>query len=269
MVLNLGTCGFGDWADLKPGHAGRAGTIGCAGPSNRDVPCPPGPEHEQASGCLHSGPVLRYGTAMDVREALLRAAVKVFAEVGTRGATTRRIASEAGVNEVTLFRHFRSKEELLQAALEHQARQVVSTHVLPAEPVDPRRELVDWCRAHHRALYKVRALIRKSMSEFEEFPEHCSQGMQASIRIANDLSAYLRRLKQTGLATGDWNDRAATAMLMGAIFTDAMGRDTMPERYPYSMRESVEHYVDLLLAAIGVRPAALAGPSSVRGKALS
>ena len=43
-------------------------------------------------------------------------------------------------------------------------------------------------------------------------------------------------------------------MLMGAIFTDAMGRDTMPERYPYSMRDAVEHYVDLLLGAIGARP---------------
>ena len=46
---------------------------------------------------------------MDVREALLKSATKVFAEVGSRGATTRRIAQEAGVNEVTLFRHFQSK----------------------------------------------------------------------------------------------------------------------------------------------------------------
>ncbi len=54
---------------------------------------------------------------MDVRDSLLRAATSVFAEVGTRGATTRRIAREAGVNEVTLFRHFKSKDELIQAAL--------------------------------------------------------------------------------------------------------------------------------------------------------
>ena len=45
-------------------------------------------------------------------------------------------------------------------------------------------------------------------------------------------------------------------MLMGAIFADAMGRDTMPERYPYAMRDAVDHYVHLLLDAIGVaRPA--------------
>ncbi len=42
---------------------------------------------------------------------------------------------------------------------------------------------------------------------------------------------------------------------MGAIFSDAMGRDTMPERYPGSMRDAVERYVDLLLAAIGAHRA--------------
>jgi AcrR family transcriptional regulator len=55
---------------------------------------------------------------MDVREALLKAAIKVFAETGSRGATTRRIAQEANVNEVTLFRHFKSKDDLLRAALQ-------------------------------------------------------------------------------------------------------------------------------------------------------
>ena len=55
--------------------------------------------------------------AMDVREALLKAAIKAFSEAGMRGATTRRIAQEAGVNEVTLYRHFRSKDDLIDAAL--------------------------------------------------------------------------------------------------------------------------------------------------------
>ena len=90
------------------------------------------------------------------------------------------------------------------------------------------------------------------MGEFEEHPDNCTHGMQASIRIANDLSGYLGRVREKGLASGEWDARAATAMLMGAIFSDAMGRDTTPERYPYSMRDAVERYVDLLLNAIGV-----------------
>jgi AcrR family transcriptional regulator len=194
---------------------------------------------------------------MDVREALLRAAIKVFAETGSRGATTRRIAQEADVNEVTLFRHFKSKDDLLRAALQFFASQATERS-LPEDPQDPRAELIEWCRAHHRELYKVRALIRRSMGEFEEHPDNCTHGMQASIRIATDLSGYLSRVRRKGLATGDWDERAATAMLMGAIFSDAMGRDTTPERYPYSMRDAVERYVDLLLNAIGAAtPAAV------------
>ncbi len=188
---------------------------------------------------------------MDVRQALLRAAVKVFAETGTRGATTRRIALEAGVNEVTLFRHFRSKDDLMAAALEAFASQAVQ-RALPDPPVDPERELGDWCRAHHRELHKVRALIRKSMGEFEQYPANCTHGLRASVRIADELTDYLERLKRAKLATGDWDARAAAAMLMGAIFTDAISRDTVPERYPYSMRQATDKYVRLLLDALGV-----------------
>jgi AcrR family transcriptional regulator len=191
---------------------------------------------------------------MDVREALLEAAIKVFGEAGMRGATTRRIAQEAGVNEVTLFRHFKSKDELLHAALQAFAS-AIQTRTLPDEPLHPRDELLEWCRAHHRELHKHRSLIRKAMSEHEEHPGHCASGMEASIRIAQTLTDYLTRLKRRGFAPGNWDARAATNMLMGAIFSDAMGRDTMPERYPGSMRDAVERYVDLLLTAIGARPA--------------
>jgi AcrR family transcriptional regulator len=188
---------------------------------------------------------------MDVRDALLKAAIKVFAETGTRGATTRRIAQEAGVNEVTLFRHFQSKDELIRAALQYFV-QHLTHHRLPDEPRDPAAELTAWCRDHHRQLYRLRSLIRKMMAEYEERPEQCQQGMQASIRLANELTFYLRQLKVQGLASGDWDERAAAAMLMGALFTDALGRDTMPERYPYAMRDAVEKYVQLFLSGVGV-----------------
>jgi AcrR family transcriptional regulator len=191
---------------------------------------------------------------MAVRDALLSAAITVFAEMGLRGATTRRIAQAANVNEVTLFRHFKSKDDLIQAALAHFVAQI-ETRTLPDQPVDPRSELLDWCRQHHRELHKRRAFIRKAMSEYEEHPSHCAHGMKASVRVADELTHYLGRIKRLGLAPGEWDERAAANMLMGAIFSDAMGRDTMPERFPHSMRRAVELYVDLLVSAIGAHAA--------------
>jgi AcrR family transcriptional regulator len=50
---------------------------------------------------------------------ILAAAETVFSRDGFQGATTHEIAQQAGVNEVTIFRHFHTREELLGATLEH------------------------------------------------------------------------------------------------------------------------------------------------------
>jgi AcrR family transcriptional regulator len=84
-----------------------------------------------------------------------------------------------------LFRHFKSKDDLLEALsiLCCQATE----RSLPDDPWIRRPELVAWCRAHHRELYKVRALIRRSMGEFRTRTTTRNAGI---IRIANDLSGY-------------------------------------------------------------------------------
>ena len=56
--------------------------------------------------------------ASGTHQRLLDAAARVFAQNGLEGATTREIAREAGVNEVTLFRHFQSKENLVAAVIQ-------------------------------------------------------------------------------------------------------------------------------------------------------
>ena len=56
--------------------------------------------------------------AEDTRGRILQAAVKLIVEQGYARTTTRAIAAEAGVNEVTLFRHFGSKEKLFHKMVE-------------------------------------------------------------------------------------------------------------------------------------------------------
>jgi AcrR family transcriptional regulator len=191
---------------------------------------------------------------MDAREQLLRAALTVFAELGSRGATTRRIAQVAGVNEVTLFRHFGSKDALLREALAWAAERSL-TATLPDKPVDPEAELLAFCRQHHRALVEARSLIRKCMSEFEERPNMTDLACRAPVAVSQGLHTYLVKLRAAGLASGDWNSRAAAAMLMGTIFGDAMGRDCMPQKFPHSEKEALRQYVTLFLRAIGASPA--------------
>lgn len=47
---------------------------------------------------------------MNRKEAVLKAAVKIFSEKGYSAATTSEIAKEAGVAEGTIFRYFKTKK---------------------------------------------------------------------------------------------------------------------------------------------------------------
>ena len=60
-------------------------------------------------------------------QAILDAAMSVFARLGYDGATTKSIASAAGINEVTLFRKFRSKENILQAVITYNRDKALNT----------------------------------------------------------------------------------------------------------------------------------------------
>jgi AcrR family transcriptional regulator len=199
---------------------------------------------------------------MEIRDKLLAAALRLFEEAGSRGATTRRIATEAGVNEITLFRHFGSKQALIHEALQTAAHRGLVLE-LPETPVDPERELTEWCREHLAHLHQIRSLIRTCMGEIEERPEMRSWAGSTPRSLAQKLNGYLLRLRAHGLTDEDFDVGAASAMLMGALFTDAMGRDIMPERYDYSPEEAPAKYVRLLLRAVGV----LDRPPGVRSHA--
>jgi AcrR family transcriptional regulator len=63
-------------------------------------------------------PVTRRLPALERREAIVRAALRVFTSTSYAGATTAEIAREAGVSEPVLYRHFASKRDLWLACLD-------------------------------------------------------------------------------------------------------------------------------------------------------
>ncbi len=187
---------------------------------------------------------------MTVRDLLLDAAVRVYAESGYRGATTRRIASAAGVNEITLFRQFGSKDALLREAI---ARCREGTAVaLPEEPADPLRELTEFARTHLERMRERRAFIRTSMGEFEEHPEIVEPENSPPAVAAKALAAYLRRLRDRGIATAEFDDCVAATMLMGILFADAMGRDIMRDMFPRDPEATLAEYLRIFLHGLGV-----------------
>lgn len=57
-------------------------------------------------------------TKTKTSEAILKAALELFSKKGYSNVTTKEISEKAGVNEVTIFRHFKSKEKLFEEVFE-------------------------------------------------------------------------------------------------------------------------------------------------------
>lgn len=191
---------------------------------------------------------------MDVRERILRAAAELYGETGFRGATTRRIAERAGVNEITLFRHFGSKTRLLHEAFKC-AGSTSNLCRLPIRPENPRAELIEWAMANHRELHARRSLIRTAMGEIEEHPDLMPPGQSPTVSAGQDLVRYLAELKTAGRIRDDVPLSAAVTMFMGTLFADAMSRDVLSEMYADPPETSVERYVELFVRALGLEEA--------------
>jgi AcrR family transcriptional regulator len=188
---------------------------------------------------------------MHNRDEIMAAAAEVFSKHGFRGSTTRRIANAAGVNEITIFRQFGSKEVLLREAMQH-LTQSVGLVPLPDVPADPERELTQWSESFIQHLRLRSSIIRKTMSEIEERPQMCESASYVPRQASNDLCHYLTALKRQGRTAEKFEPKTAAAMLMGAIFADAMGRQMMPDVYPQPEAKAAQMYTRLLLQALGV-----------------
>lgn len=73
---------------------------------------PPGPSRSRRDGAA-------------TREKLLRAALELYTSMGYHAATTPAIAARAGVAEGTIYRHFRGKEQLLNAVYQEAHRRAL------------------------------------------------------------------------------------------------------------------------------------------------
>jgi len=183
------------------------------------------------------------------RERILEAAARVYAMHGFRGATTRLIANEAGVNEVTLFRTFGSKSALIEAVLAQHghARPALA---LPDVPVDPLNELTAFVAESLQRVREMRPLLMHTMSEVDERPEAHEFACRGRHHVHDTITTYVRRLQARGFADAGVNAEVAAVMLTATVMSDAVSRHIVPEVYP-PIESAAEQYVRAFLRLVG------------------
>lgn len=199
------------------------------------------------------------------RARILEAAARIYAKHGFRGATTRLIAIEAGVNEVTLFRTFGSKSALLHAVLEHH-QQGTPLPPLPSNPTDPERELTEWVQVNLERVREMRPMLVHTMGEIDERPEAAEFACRGRTHVHDAITGYVQRMQQTGMADPDADIDAAAVMLTGTVMSDGIARHFVPEVYP-PIDEAAARYVRCFLLTIGATVSKVARRTLARANA--
>ncbi len=186
-------------------------------------------------------------------ERLLTAAREVFEEEGFRGATTRKIAARAGVNEVTLFRHFASKEELIGAALEHGHRTAMArldAVALPERPEDLDAELRPYLRHVLAAFSAAGRGVRTALAEWEHLPAFHAWLLGPSERVMADIERYLAAAAARGLVRPGADPAAAAHLLVATLFMHGLLPPLMPAHFPQGPGAGADACIDLVLEAL-------------------
>lgn len=150
------------------------------------------------------------------RSALLRAGLELLAEKGYKGAITREIAQRAGVSEVTLFRHFKSKEALLREAI-HKLRPPIEA-ILSAPSADIEADLVQLVSNYNRIVEANGGLMVRLLSELTRHPELLEGGGLTGLTGAIQAGfMFIAGRQRAGLLRDDESPAQATLALMGPI----------------------------------------------------
>ncbi len=137
----------------------------------------------------------------DTKDKILDAGLTLFSKKGFLGATTKEIAKKAGVAELTLFRHFSSKERLFEEAIKMRSFLPALKDLLP-ELRDLAYEdaLIEIANRYLERLSERRELIKIMHSELHLDPAKVREIQQNLVgEIIGTLASYFRGLQRSGM----------------------------------------------------------------------
>jgi AcrR family transcriptional regulator len=184
----------------------------------------------------------------ETRQRILDATVQLFSERGYDRATTRAIAVLAGVNEVTLFRHFGSKKSLFQAMLRHNSALPGLEFALRERLTgDYQQDLLILATQILTLLHARRKEIIMLLAEAERQPEMLEMVAFVPMQQRQMVSDYLKWQMAQGHVRPMDPDLAAQGLL-GMLLGYCLGLNLLPETLRrMSLEEVAAQFVDLFV----------------------
>lgn len=198
-----------------------------------------------------------YGNLTDKQWKILNAALVVFTEKGYSAATTSEIAKKAGVAEGTIFRHFKTKKEILLAtmiplmqnlvgpgAANSLWEMVIANDKLPIEDV-----LVIILEDRQKHFAKILPILKVVALEMNYHPELKDVVVnEVAIRNQDYFLRFIQQRQERGELRKDIDAWVLTRSLVGAFAFYLFSKALFPAREQgKENREQLQTIVKLFL----------------------
>jgi AcrR family transcriptional regulator len=185
----------------------------------------------------------------ETRQRLIQAAVEIGSKVGYARATTRAIADAAGVNEITLFRHFGNKANLFSAAIEQYGGPALAPAIEAQLTGDYRQDLTTIGNIFMEIMLERQEMLRLLLCESAHIPEVRTILARNPRELRKMLARYLEAQMEGGTIRKQHPEALAQAFL-GMFFAYAISLNVLDEAIvpAISNSELVSQFVDIFVA---------------------
>ncbi len=186
----------------------------------------------------------------DKREAILRAAIKVFARNGYFNSKVSDIASEAGIADGTVYLYFKSKEEVLHSVFDKAMEDFIS---------EARREIADIANPMER-LKKIARLHLEKLGNDRDAAIVVQVEFRGSTKFMEEFSAtgfaeYLNIIRQAivdgqkqGIFRDDLSATVCSKILYGAL--DEMVTNWILSKKQYALAPMADTVLEIFFGGL-------------------
>ena len=182
------------------------------------------------------------------RDKILESALRLFSREGYLGATTRKIAGEAGIAEVTLFRYFSSKEKLFEETLKTYSFLPELRELLPEIMGMPYvSALAVIAKRFFEALMRRKDIIKIIQAEMQRYPEKIHKIQHSfSDEVHKVLALYFSEMQKKGVLR-EFDAEYAARAFFGMFYSYFHAEEfLMRKRYrSIGLEATISAYVDI------------------------
>lgn len=187
-----------------------------------------------------------------VEEKIINASFHILEKEGFSGATTKKIANQAGVSEVTLFRKFESKEKLISIAKEHYSDRFIEklNQIFDYTPEMSTEEYLT--QSFNRTVNLTdneMTILKVGMEEVRDIPTDKKVFLRISETIIRKLNEFFSlKIKQKEIR--EINPDILALNMFSILFESIILWKVYGKQPKYKIEKYIEDFLDIILNGI-------------------